>query len=115
MRLTSLQLIILTLVVFSFVSLGSWLPGCSRSARNAPTALDPAPAAGAAGGALKKGTSVEHVQEYVLKGEVRKVEKEAREVTLWHEAIPGFMEAMTMPFHIENSSILDDIRAGDQV
>jgi protein SCO1 len=115
MRSTSLQLTILTLVVFSFASLCSWLPGCSRSARNAPTALDPAPAAGAADGALEKGTPVEQVQEYVLKGEVRKVEKEAREVTLRHEAIPGFMEAMTMPFHIENPATLDDIRAGDQV
>ena len=51
----------------------------------------------------------------MLKGEVRKVEKDAREVTLRHEAIPGFMEAMTMPFHVENPATLEDLRPGDQV
>ena len=48
----------------------------------------------------------------MLKGEVRKVEKEAREVTMRHEAIPGFMEAMTMPFHLEDQAPLEDLQAG---
>ena len=54
-------------------------------------------------------------KEYKLVGEVRKVEKESREVTIRHEAIPGFMAAMTMPFHVDDQAILDDLRAGDQV
>ena len=76
---------------------------------------EPAPAAGTTAGTVGKRAPVEEVQEYVLKGEVRKVEKEAREVTLRHEAIPGFMEAMTMPFHVENPATLEDLRPGDQV
>jgi protein SCO1/2 len=55
------------------------------------------------------------VKEYALKGEVRKVERETQEVVLRHEAVPGFMEAMTMPFHVENQAVLEDLRPGDQV
>ena len=54
-------------------------------------------------------------KEYKLVGEVRKIEKESQEVTIRHEAIPGFMEAMTMPFRIEDVAVLDDLRVGDQV
>jgi protein SCO1/2 len=46
---------------------------------------------------------------------VRKVQKEAREVMIRHEAIPGFMEAMTMPFRLEDPALLDDLKPGDRV
>jgi protein SCO1/2 len=55
------------------------------------------------------------VKNYTLKGEVRKVDREAGQVILKHEAVPGFMGAMTMPFHVENRESLDDLRPGDQV
>jgi protein SCO1/2 len=55
------------------------------------------------------------VKEYTIKGEVRKVERETREVTLRHEAIPGFMPAMTMPFRLESQAGLEDLRPGDLV
>ncbi len=32
-----------------------------------------------------------------------------------HEAIPGFMEAMQMPFRIEESVSLDSLREGDKI
>lgn len=53
--------------------------------------------------------------EYTLTGLVKKIDKDAKEVTIHHEAIPGFMEAMTMPFHLEDAAILDDLRPGDEV
>ena len=58
---------------------------------------------------------IAEVQEYKLLGEVRKIDKDAREVTILHQAIPGFMEAMTMPFHLEDPAILDELRPGDEV
>jgi protein SCO1/2 len=115
MRSMSLQFKVITILVISPLSVCSLISGCSRPAGNAPKTGERGPTAGAAGNEVGKRALVEAVQEYVLKGEVRKVEKEAREVTLRHEAIPGFMEAMTMPFHVENPATLEDLRPGDQV
>jgi protein SCO1/2 len=55
------------------------------------------------------------VKEFKLTGEVKKVEKQDKEVTIRHDAIPGFMAAMTMPFHVDNPALLEDVRSGDQV
>jgi protein SCO1/2 len=52
---------------------------------------------------------------YTLKGVVRKVDGASGEVTIAHEAIPGFMPAMTMPFTLKNKAALEDIRPGDEV
>ncbi len=35
------------------------------------------------------------------------------EVTLDHEAIPGFMEAMTMPYKVKDANILSELHPGD--
>ncbi len=115
MRSISLQFKVITILVISPLSVCSLISGCSSPAGNAPKTGEQAPTASAAGNEVGKRTPTEKVQEYVLKGEVRKVEKKAREVTLRHEAIPGFMEAMTMPFHVENPVTLEDLRPGDQV
>ena len=37
------------------------------------------------------------------------------EVTLNHEAIPGFMEAMTMPYKLKDPSILSELHPGDVI
>ena len=55
------------------------------------------------------------VKEFTLVGEVKKVDKETREITIRHEKIAGFMEAMTMPFRIDDQAVLDEVRPGDQV
>jgi protein SCO1 len=55
------------------------------------------------------------VKDYPLKGVVRKVAKEAGRVTIRHEAIPGLMGAMTMPFSLKDRAILDRIQSGDSV
>ena len=58
--------------------------------------------------------TIEH-KEFKLIGEVKKVDKEAREITIRHEKIAGFMEAMTMPFRIDDQEVLDEVQSGDQV
>ena len=46
---------------------------------------------------------------------MREVEAESGLVTIRHEAIPGFMDAMTMPFDVKDREVLDDLRPGDEV
>ena len=53
--------------------------------------------------------------EFTLNGVVQAVEPTEGEVTIAHESIPGFMDAMTMPFLLRDKSILDDVRPGDIV
>jgi len=52
---------------------------------------------------------------YPLKGVVVSVDRAGGTVTLKHEAVPGYMDAMTMPFVVAEKKILDDLRVGDTV
>ena len=52
---------------------------------------------------------------YPLKGVVVSVDRAAGRVTLKHEAVPGFMDAMTMPFAVAETNILDDLKPGDTI
>jgi protein SCO1 len=54
-------------------------------------------------------------KQYTLTGEVRKVQRQSGEVTIHHDAIPGFMEAMTMPFHVDSQGLPEDLQEGDRV
>ncbi len=53
--------------------------------------------------------------DYVLRGVVGSVVPEAGRVVIRHERIPGFMPAMTMPFNVEDESILGLLQPGDEV
>ncbi|MDQ3321095.1 MAG: SCO family protein [Acidobacteriota bacterium] len=46
---------------------------------------------------------------YALKGKIVSVDKAKKEIVVAHEKIPGFMEAMTMPFPVNDDYILDDL------
>ncbi len=59
-----------------------------------------------------KGTQV---TDYTLKGVVRKVDLARGSVMIAHEAIPGFMEAMTMPFFYDDRAFLKSLASGDEV
>lgn len=50
---------------------------------------------------------------YKLRGKVISTNPSTGEVTLDHEAIPGFMEAMTMPYKLKDPSILSELHPGD--
>lgn len=54
-------------------------------------------------------------QEYEFTGKVVSVDKAERRVTVNHEAIPGFMDAMTMPFALRDSSYFDILQPGDDL
>jgi len=50
---------------------------------------------------------------YKLRGKVVSTNAASGEVTLDHEAIPGFMEAMTMPYKLKDANILSELHPGD--
>jgi protein SCO1 len=52
---------------------------------------------------------------YHLRGKVVSASPKTGEVTLDHEAIPGFMEAMTMPYKLKDASILNELHPGDVI
>jgi protein SCO1 len=52
---------------------------------------------------------------YELKGKVVRVEKDRHQVVLDHEEIPGYMEAMIMPYTIKDDQILAELAPGDQL
>jgi protein SCO1/2 len=52
---------------------------------------------------------------YALKGVVVSVDRAGGKVTVKHEAVPGYMDAMTMPFSVSEPKLLEDLRAGDTI
>ncbi|HYN83929.1 MAG TPA: SCO family protein [Pyrinomonadaceae bacterium] len=53
--------------------------------------------------------------QYDLKGKVVSVARERQEVTVAHDEIPNFMEAMTMPFRLPDEDALKVVEAGDTI
>ena len=57
-----------------------------------------------------------HHQRAQADGEVRKVDKEAKKITIKHGPMPSFdMPAMTMVFQVKDPALLDKVKAGDKV
>ncbi len=54
-------------------------------------------------------------QRFSLKGKVTKIDKPTREILVDHEAIPGFMGAMEMPYPVADIKSLDNVAAGDEI
>jgi protein SCO1/2 len=52
---------------------------------------------------------------YKLRGKVVATDTAKGEVTLDHEAIPAFMEAMTMPYKLKDTNILSELHPGDVI
>jgi protein SCO1 len=50
---------------------------------------------------------------YKLRGKVVSTNAATGEVTIKHEAIPGFMEAMTMPYKVKDPNVLSELHPGD--
>lgn len=54
-------------------------------------------------------------RDFPLTGVVRSIDRPRGTVEIRHEAIPGFMPAMTMPFRVKDPGELDAVRPGDEV
>lgn len=54
-------------------------------------------------------------REYPLTGTVVAVRPDHREVTVTHDEVKGFMDAMTMPFSVKEPSLVADLKPGDVI
>jgi protein SCO1 len=54
-------------------------------------------------------------QAFQVKGQLRSLESDGKTVRIAHEAIPGFMPAMEMPFTVKDPAALRGLAAGDNV
>ena len=52
---------------------------------------------------------------YQLTGKIVSVEPELKQVTIEHEEIKGYMEAMTMPFPLQDEKLLGRVKKGDRI
>ena len=52
---------------------------------------------------------------YAVRGVVRQIAPDHRHVTIQHEAIPGYMMAMTMDFSVRDTNALRQLAPGDQI
>ena len=58
----------------------------------------------------------EHHAGTLTDGEVRKVDKEAKKLTIRHGPIANLdMPPMTMVFQVQDSAVLDTVKAGDRI
>jgi len=82
------------------------LGGCGR--KPPPAVVSPVPPAAPA----PSGVST---QSFEVKGVVVAVQPEEKTVRIRHEKIPGYMDAMTMPFEVKDTNELAGLQAGDEV
>ena len=61
------------------------------------------------------GSTASAQKTYAAKGVVRNVEAQGREITISHEAIAGYMQAMTMVFEVRSPDLVKGLAAGDKV
>jgi protein SCO1 len=58
---------------------------------------------------------VKPVKHYHLKGKVVSVDQRAKMLNVDSETIPGFMDAMTMPYKVKPESELEKLHPGDAI
>lgn len=68
-----------------------------------------------AGGMLKAAGPAAGIKTYAARGVVRQIAGDRHTVTIQHEAIAGYMSAMTMDFSVKNTNELNGISAADEI
>ncbi len=81
----------------------SLLAGCGENPP-APAPLQPLPP-----------VSQTNLHSYQAFGLIKELEADGKTVRIKHEEIPGYMQAMTMPFEVRDSKELRGLKAGDVV
>jgi protein SCO1/2 len=52
-------------------------------------------------------------QIFTVKGVIKELEPDGKTALIRHEAIPGYMQAMTMPFEVRDTNLLRGLKAND--
>ena len=71
--------------------------------------------AGCRAPAARQEASAQPAKRFELKGKVVSVDRAAKQVTIDHEDIPGFMGAMTMPYAVKDERALERLAPNDLV
>src|SRR5262245_49669705 len=90
------------LPLYSFLIIGLIVSACSSKRSESTSTSTPIVASSSA-------------KRYEVKGKVVSVDKANRKVTIAHEEIKGYMEAMTMPFTLFNEDVYSELKPGSQV
>jgi protein SCO1/2 len=93
-------------VAVGLILLPMLLAGCRQSSNGAAAGASSNAASGAASGELKT---------FPIRGKIVSVDAAKGMVTLDHEAIPGFMDAMTMPYKLKDASVASELHPGDRI
>ena len=69
-------------------------------------------AAGSPGGAA---SAVGELKTFPIRGKIVSVDSTKGSIVLNHEAVPGFMDAMTMSYKLKDSGIVSELHPGDRI
>src|SRR5581483_10183556 len=81
-----------------------WLSACGTQQKS-QTSTEPPP------GAQQQAET----KRYELKGKVVSIDSSGKQMVVDHQAIPGFMDAMAMPYAVKDPASLAAVKAGDQI
>jgi len=65
--------------------------------------------------ACNKPAAAPQVKRFHLQGKIISIDAANNSLTIAHEAIPGFMDAMTMPYSVKSAQSLAGLMPGDQI
>jgi len=60
-------------------------------------------------------TKKPEAKHYSMQGRIISVDKLGKQLLIDHAAIPGFMEAMTMPYSVADKTMLEQVQPGDEI
>ena len=63
----------------------------------------------------KSSTAASSTKQYPIRGTVVQVDQNDSQITLQHDAIPSFMEAMTMQYPVTDKAALGEVHPGDKI
>jgi protein SCO1/2 len=67
------------------------------------------------GGAVNNNAAPQNTNRYAVRGKIISVSRDKKKATIDHEAIEGFMEAMTMEFPIHAEWVWDNLTPGSEI
>lgn len=88
-------------ITLSFALIPVLLTGCRKSTDNTNTTSASQPSG--------------DIKTFPVRGKVVSVDAAKGSIVLDHEAIPGFMDAMTMPYDLKDKSLASELHPGDRI
>jgi protein SCO1 len=64
---------------------------------------------------LTAAPAAEKVKSYDVRGVIRELRPDRKEMVIKHETIPGYMDAMIMPFTVRDARLFEQVLVGDSV